>query len=299
MGVVGLGDMGSGLAKNLLAAGFQVTGHDLKPERMAAFEAMGGQPANAAAGVGAASDVVFVMVMNGDQARGVIFDAGLVSTMAAGGTIVMTATIRASEMRAIAADLAASGLDIVDSPVSGGYAGAQDGSLTMMAAGTDAALEKCRPAMQAVGGAIHRVGAEPGMGQTVKACLQTLIGSIFSATFEASVLAAKAGVEAQVLYDVFSSSGAGSRVANTALGNIIEGKFEGTGSHIATMHKDLTIALDLAREMGVPLFTAATAMQLFQAGITKYPDSDNWAVTRVVEDIVGASLRRDRGEKPA
>ncbi len=295
MGVVGLGDMGSGLAKNLLAAGFQVTGHDLKPERMAAFEAMGGRPANDAARVGAASDVVFVMVMNADQARGVIFDAGLVSTMAAGGAIVMTATIRASEMRAIAADLAGSGLDIVDSPVSGGYAGAQDGSLTMMAAGTDAALEKCRPAMQAVGGVIHRVGAEPGMGQTVKACLQSLIGSIFSATFEASVLAAKAGVEAQVLYDVFSSSGAGSRVANNALGNIIEGKFEGTGSHIATMHKDLTIALDLAREMGVPLFTAATAMQLFQAGITKYPDGDNWAVTRVVEDIVGASLRRDRG----
>ena len=295
MGVVGLGDMGSGLAKNLLAAGFQVTGHDLEPERMAAFEAMGGRPANAAAGVGAASDVVFVMVMNGDQARGVIFDGGLVSTMAAGGAIVMTATIRASEMRAIAADLAESDLDIVDSPVSGGYAGAQDGSLTMMAAGTEAALEKCRPAMQAVGGVIHRVGAEPGMGQTVKACLQSLIGSIFSATFEASVLAAKAGVEAQVLYDVFSSSGAGSRVANTALGNIIDGKFEGTGSHIATMHKDLTIALDLAREMGVPLFTAATAMQLFQAGITKYPDGDNWAVTRVVEDIVGASLRRDRG----
>jgi 3-hydroxyisobutyrate dehydrogenase-like beta-hydroxyacid dehydrogenase len=58
------------------------------------------------------------------------------------------------------------------------------------------------------------------------------------------------------------------------------------------MHKDLTIALDLARELGVPLFTASTAMQLFQAGKTKHPDGDNWIVTRVIEDIVGAELKR-------
>ena len=130
------------------------------------------------------------------------------------------------------------------------------------------------------------------MGQTVKACLQSLIGSIFSATFEASALAAKAGVSGQVLYDVFSTSGAGCGVANTALENIIDRKFEGTGSHIRTMHKDLTIVLDMARELGVPLFTATTAMQLFEAGKTKHPNGDNWVVTRVIEDIVGAELKR-------
>ena len=292
MGVVGLGDMGSGLAKNLLAAGFEVTGFDLDPDRMVALEAIGGQPANAAAGVGAASDVVFVMVMNGDQARSVIFEDGLLATMSPGGAILMTATIRAAEMRQIAADLANSGLDVVDSPVSGGFAGAQGGTLTMMAAGSDAALENCRPAMAAVGGTIHRVGTEPGQGQTVKACLQSLIGSIYAATFEASVLAAKAGVGAEALHGVISTSSAGCESSSNGLRQIIDGKFEKTGSHISTMHKDLTIALDLAREMGVPLFTASTAMQLFQAGITKHPDGDNWVVTRILEDIVGAKLRR-------
>ena len=96
----------------------------------------------------------------------------------------------------------------------------------------------------------------------------------------------------QVLYDVFSTSGAGCGVANTALHNIIDRKFEGTGSHIGTMYKDLTIALDMARSLGVPLFTASTAMQLFQAGKTKFPAGDNWVVTRVVEDIIGAELTR-------
>ena len=120
--------------------------------------------------------------------------------------------------------------------------------------------------------------------------------SIFSATFEAAVLAAKAGVSGEVLYKVFSTSGAGSGVCNTALENIIDRKFEGTGSHIATMHKDLTISLDLARDLGVPLHTASTAMQLFHAGKTKYPEGDNWAVTRVLEEIVGAELHRKKGK---
>ena len=161
-----------------------------------------------------------------------------------------------------------------------------------MAAAPDAVLDKCGPVLAAVSKTVHRVGTEPGMGQTVKACLQSLIGSIFTATFEASVLAAKAGVSGQVLYDVVSSSGAGCGVANTALEYIIDRAFTGTGSHIATMHKDLTIALDLAQTLGVPLFTAGVAMQLFAAGKAKYPDGDNWIVTRVLEEIVGTELIR-------
>jgi 3-hydroxyisobutyrate dehydrogenase-like beta-hydroxyacid dehydrogenase len=292
VGVIGLGDMGSGLAKNLLKAGFTVRGCDLSEQRLAAFEAMGGEPMPSAADLGARSDAVFVMVMNGDQAKAVILGDGLAATMKPGGVVLLTATIMASEAREIAAGLDGTGLDLIDSPVSGGFPGAQSGTLTMMAAGSDAALERARPVMEAVGKTIHRVGAEAGMGQTVKACLQSLIGSIFTATFEASALAAKAGVPGQVLYDVFSTSGAGCGVANTALSNIIDRKFVGTGSHIATMHKDLTIAMDMARELGVPLFTAGTAMQLFQAGKTKHPDGDNWVVTRVIEDIVGAELTR-------
>lgn len=293
VGVIGLGDMGSGLARNLLAAGFAVHGRDLSERRMADFAAMGGTPAASVAEVAAQAEAVFVMVMTGAQAREVILGDGLVSGMKPGGVILLTATVHAADAREIAAGLAGSGLLLVDSPVSGGFPGAQGGTLTMMAAGSDAAMQAARPAMEAVSATIHRVGEQPGMGQTVKACLQSLIGSIFAATFEASVLAAKSGVDGQVLYDVFSTSGAGCGVANTALQNIIDGAFEGTGSHIDTMYKDMTIAMDMARDQGVPLFTAGTAMQLFQAGKTRYPEGDNWVVTRVLEEIAGAALRRD------
>jgi putative dehydrogenase len=292
-GVIGLGDMGSGLAKNLIEAGFATTGLDLSEQRIAAFVAMGGRPATNVREVGEHADGVFVMVMNGDQAKAVILgEDGLVRSLRPGAAVLLTATIKPAEARAIGDALEGTGIALIDSPVSGGFPGAQAGTLTMMAAGPDEALGEYRPLMEAVSRTIHRVGDQPGMGQTVKACLQSLIGAIFTATFEAAALAAKAGIRGQVLYDVFSTSAAGCGIVDTALHNVIERRFTGTGSHIATMHKDLTIALEVARELGVPLFTAATAMQLFQAGKTKHPDGDNWVVTRIIEDIVGAELTR-------
>lgn len=295
-GVVGVGDMGSGLALNLIKAGIVTKGFDLLDHRMKALSEMGGIAAASASDAGLGSTAVFVMVMNGDEAKEVIFGGngkdGLVTTMEPGSVVVLSATIHAREARDIAAKLDGSGIHLIDTPVSGGFPGAQSGTLTMMASATDEALEIAKPAMEAVSATIHRVGAEAGMGQTVKACLQSLIGSIFSATFEASALAAKAGVDPDAFLKVVSTSSAGCGVANNAIEQIIDRKFEGTGSHINTMYKDLTISMDMARELGVPLFTAATAMQLFQAGKTRHPNGDNWVVTKITEEIIGTGLSR-------
>ena len=292
-GVIGLGDMGSGMARNLIGAGFETTGFDLVEGRMRAFVKLGGRPAASPREVGEHADAAFVMVMNGEQAKAVILgEDGLVRSLRPGSAVLLSATIGPPAARAIAAGLEGTGIALIDTPVSGGFAGAQAGTLTMMVAGPDPVVAEYRPLLEAVGKSIHRVGDQPGMGQTVKACLQTVIGGIYGATFEAAALAAKAGIRGQVLADVVRTSAAGCVVADTALECIIDRRFKGTGSQIATMHKDLAIALDLARDLGVPLFTAATAMQLFQAGITRYPDADNWAVTRIIEDIVGAELTR-------
>ncbi len=292
-GVIGLGDMGSGLAKNLITNGFKTSGFDLSEPRMLDFKAMGGFTCNGPAEVGKNADAVFVMVMNGDQAKSVIFgESGIASTMSSGGIIILTATIKPSEAQQIGAALKGSGLYFLDSPVSGGFPGAQSGTLTMMAAATDELMAAAKPVMEAVSETIHHVGTTPGEGQIMKACLQSIIGSIFTATFEAAALAAKAGVSGQALYDVVSNSGASCGITKTALENIIDRQFEGTGSGIGTMHKDLTISLNMAEEMGVPLFTAATAMQIFHQGKTKYPHGDNWICTQIMEDIVGAKLRR-------
>ena len=294
-GVIGLGDMGSGLAKNLLNHGFEVSGFDLSSERMEAFARSGGTTANSVAEVGKKSDVVYVMVMNGDQAKEVILaDDGLIKNMPTGGAVILTATIKPREAREIGIEMEGTGVNLIDCPVSGGFPGAQNGTLTLMAAADDEVLKQFKSVMEAISSVIHHVGNSPGQGQTVKACLQSIIGSIFSATFEASVLAAKAGVKGENLYKVVSTSGAGCGCTNIALENIIDRKFKDTGSGIGTMHKDLTISLDLASELEVPLHTASAAMQIFHAGKSKYPDSDNWVCARVIEEIVGAELHRNK-----
>lgn len=290
--VVGLGNMGSGLVKNLLKAGFDVRGWDIVPEKVQAHRDSGGIGCATSAEAGDGAEAAFIMVMNGDQVKEVIFGQhGLLKTMKPSSSILITATIHAREAREIGRQLSGSGIHLVDSPVSGGQPGAQGGTLTLMAAASEEAFEAAAPAMEAVSSTIHKVGTDIGQGQTVKACLQSLIGSIFTATYEASVLAAKAGVNGEAFHKVVSTSAAGCGIASGSLENIIANKFQGTGSHIDTMYKDLTISVDLAREKGVPLFTASTAMQLFQAGKTRHPDGDNQVVTKVLEGIVGAGLR--------
>ncbi|MCY4308091.1 MAG: NAD(P)-dependent oxidoreductase [Rhodobacteraceae bacterium] len=292
-GVIGLGNMGSGLARNLLKNGFPTTVFDLDLKKVNVLAETGCKPAENVSVVGMNSDAVFVMVMNGHQAESVIFGSGgLAETMSPGGVIILTATIEPHEARAIGNKLADTQIDLIDSPVSGGFPGAQGGTLTLMAAGKDAVLDKYEPVMKAISKVIHRVGANPGDGQSMKACLQSLIGPVFTATFEAAALAAKAGIRGENFYDVVSSSSVGCGIVNNSLEKIIDRQFEGTGSHIDTMGKDLSISMHFAEALGVPMHSAATSYELFKAGKARFPDGDNWVVTCLIEEITGAELHR-------
>lgn len=299
VGVIGLGNMGSGLARNLLKNGFTVQGFDIDKGKLDTLAGEGMTSCGSPAEAGQGADAVYVMVMNGADAEKVIFSEsdGLVTTMQPGTVIIFTATILTGQLLALHERLKGTGIEMIDSPVSGGFPGAQSGTLTMMAAADPDLLDRCQPVMEAVSATIHRVGTEVGEGQTVKAVLQSLIGGIFTATFEAAALAAKCGIPGEVIHKVVSTSSAGCGAASNALEKVIDRQFTDTGSHIATMYKDMTIAMDLARANGVPLHTAAAATQLFQAGITRYPEGDNWIVTKLVEDIVGAELHRDGARK--
>jgi 3-hydroxyisobutyrate dehydrogenase-like beta-hydroxyacid dehydrogenase len=290
IGVIGLGDMGSGMAANLVKAGFEVTGCDRNAPKCAGLQALGGQAVAAVADAGQGADAVIVIVMNGAQAQAVAQE--LAAVMPKGASVILCSTIRPAEAREIAALLAEAGIGMVDSPVTGGRPGAQSGTLTLMAAASDEELERCRPVMEAISAKIYRVGTEAGQGQTAKACLQTLTGSVIAAACEAAALVARAGLSGEVFHQIASNSAAGRMSIGESLGNIIDRRFNGTGSHIDTLLKDLIISNDLAREQGVPLHMASTALQLVQAAKTKYVDCDNWAVARLGEEIAGVELHR-------
>ena len=288
VGVIGLGNMGMGMAKNLIKSGFSVIGFDLDDKRLRKLKENGGSTATSTVQVGEETDAVFVMVMNGEQVKAVVAD--LATGLKDRGTIILTATITPEEAREAYSIADLEGVAMIDSPVSGGMDGAHNGTLTLMTAGKKSVFNDCIKILEAVSSNIFHVGEEIGEGQTVKASLQAFIGASFTAIFESLVLGSKAGIKGQTLYDVFSASGVGSPLFKNCASLIMDRKFKNTGSHISTMYKDLGISLDMAKKNGVPLFTAGAAYELFQAGISMFPDEDNWSIVKLLEQISGTEV---------
>ena len=293
IGVVGLGNMGIGMAKNLQSAGFPVVGCDLRAERLDLLRELGGECASSLAEL-AGCDAVFVMVMSGAQVMDVVVgEGGLAQHLHEGATIIVTATIVPAEMRRLEAAMAGAGLNLIDSPVSGGKPGAENGALTMMVAARPEVFEAHMDVLSAVGDQekIFHVGENAGMGQMVKAALQAFIGVSFVGIFESLALGAAAGIKGETLYKVFGSTHVGrTPFFKDCAKLIMQRQFKDTGSHIATMHKDLGISMAMARENGISLFATSAAYELFQAGISLFPDEDNWAIVKFLEQISGKEV---------
>ena len=289
IGVIGLGNMGMGIAKNILKDGYKVTGYDLREACLNELVSHGGEAAVSVDQVGQVSDVVFVMVMNGDQVKDVVTQ--LSPGMKDNGTIIITATITPEEIKDTYKIALENNIKMIDSPVSGGLQGAHDGTLTLMTAAENAVFKDCEKILNSIANNTIHVSQEIGAGQTVKASLQAFIGATFTAIFESLVLGSKAGIDGKILYDVFSTSGVSSPLFKNCAKLIMDRKFENTGSHISTMYKDLGISMDMAKKNGVPMFTAGAAFELFQAGISMYPDGDNWSIVKLLEQMAGTEVK--------
>jgi len=289
IGVIGLGNMGMGIAKNILKDGYKVTGYDLREACLNELVSHGGEAAVSVDQVGQVSDVVFVMVMNGNQVKDVVTQ--LSPGMKDNGTIIITATITPEEIKDTYKIALENNIKMIDSPVSGGLQGAHDGTLTLMTAAENSVFKDCEKILKSISKNTIHVSQEIGAGQTVKASLQAFIGATFTAIFESLVLGSKAGIDGKILYDVFSTSGVSSPLFKNCAKLIMDRKFENTGSHISTMYKDLGISMDMAKKNGVPMFTAGAAFELFQAGISMYPDGDNWSIVKLLEQMAGTEVK--------
>lgn len=292
VGIIGLGDMGIGMAKNIIKSGFGLTGFDLRDERLKMLEDLGGKAASSPREVGEQANVVFIMVLDGKQVYEVATgEDGLLQSMKPGSTIIVSATIEPKQVRAVAESISGKGINLIDTPVSGGKSGAEDGTLTMMAAAKKDVFEANYDVLQAVGENIFHVGEEVGKGQTVKAALQAFIGASFAAIFESLVLGAGAGVKGETLFEVFSASGVSSPLFRNCAQLIMNRQFKNTGSHIGTMYKDLGISMAMAKENGVAMFTTSAAYELFRCGLSLFPDEDNWSIVKLLEQIAGVEVK--------
>ncbi|WP_119165820.1 3-hydroxyisobutyrate dehydrogenase [Algihabitans albus] len=271
IGFIGLGNMGGPMAKNLVAAGHAVKGFDVTPSAVTAAEAAGIVPVETAVATAADVEVVFTMLPAGRHVRGIYLGEdgeGVVAAARPGTVMIDSSTIDISSARAVHAAAAAAGHLMVDAPVSGGVAGAEAGTLTMMVGGADASFEAAKPYLEIVGGkVIHAGGA--GNGQVAKVCNNMILGISMIAISEAFTLGDKLGLDPKVLFDI-SSTASGSCWAmlhHNPVPGIVEtaaaNRDYKPGFATAMMHKDLQLAQAAAQEAGAATPLGAEAAALY------------------------------------
>jgi putative dehydrogenase len=254
--------MGQGVARNLLKAGFEVHGCDVRSEARHVLTREGGCAYATPAAVGAVCDVLIVLVVNAEQTDAVLFgEDGAAACMHAGSAVIASATTAPAFVNGLAQRLARRNLLLLDAPVTGGVSGAADGSLTLLSSGSDAAYAACGHVLDAISARVFRFGTEPGLGSKVKVINQLLVGVQIAAAAEAMAFGMRQGVDPQLLYEALRS-GAGNSWAFT---DRAPRMFSGDGSTHTALDifvKDLGLVLEAAQdaEFSAPLASAAHAL---------------------------------------
>ena len=266
VGFIGVGNMGGPMARNLVKAGHAVKVFDVSEEAMNFAVQSGARAAKSVKDAAGGVEFVVTMLPVGDNVRAVFLVDGVLAGADPGTVLMDCSTIDVETARAVHAAAAERGYAMLDAPVSGGVGGAETATLTIMCGGDKAIFEKARPVLQGMGKNIVYCGG-PGLGQVTKICNNMVAGIISLATAEAFVMGEKLGVARQVLFDVLSTSSAGSFILSRncpAPGPVPTSASSNgfkPGFRANLMLKDLRLSQSAAQTAGTPtpLGAAATA----------------------------------------
>lgn len=288
--VIGLGSMGMGVARSCLNAGLRTSGIDLAPERRSELLAAGAATvaASAAELPDCGFDAVVVLVVNGQQVRDALFGPnGIAKRLKSGAAVMVSSTQSADDAKAVGRDLAALGLLMLDAPVSGGPAKAAAGEMTVMASGPQAAFIALRPVLDAAASQVYEIGAEIGLGATVKIIHQLLAGVHIAAGAEAMALAARAGIPLGLMYDVVTHAAGNSWMFENRMKHVVDGDYA-PKSAVNIFVKDLGLVTETGRALKFPLPLASTAFSMFlSAANAGHGNEDDAAV---IKTFAGISL---------
>jgi 3-hydroxyisobutyrate dehydrogenase len=269
IGFIGLGNMGSGMAANLAKAGHAVTAFDLVPAALERAVQAGCTAAKSAGEAAKGVEAVVTMLPAGRHVREVM--TGEVFTRAAPGTLLIDcSTIDVETARSVAGEAEAVGHAMVDSPVSGGIAAAEAGTLTFMVGGSDAAFVRAEPILSAMGKAVIHAGVA-GAGQAAKICNNMLLGASMIATCESFILAQKLGLDPQTFFDI-ASKASGQCWSMTSycplpgVGPVSPADRDYEGGFAAALQlKDLKLAIEAAQSVSAAVPMGSHAEALYQA----------------------------------
>nr|WP_300147263.1 2-hydroxy-3-oxopropionate reductase [Propionicimonas sp.] len=287
IGIVGLGIMGLPMAKNLLAAGHTVTGHDRSQAAVDKLVGFGGTAAGSIADTVAGADIFITMVPDSPQVQDIVYsEGGLLESASAGLIYVDMSSIRPDVSMDVAKSCREKGIRPLDAPVSGGEPGAVAGTLSIMVGGEQADFDEVLPVLSVMGRTIVRVGPS-GSGQTVKAANQLMVAVNIEALAEALLLLEAYGVDMAAAVTVLGGGLAGSAVLEQKAQKMLNREFA-PGFRIDLHHKDMGIVTAAAREAGVVIPLGAVAAQLV-AALRSQGDGglDHSALLRGVERLSG------------
>jgi len=264
IGLIGLGLMGRPMAANLLKAGYALTVWNRTRARAEEVAMLGAKVAATAREAAAASDVLLTVVSDPPALEAVLWGTdGALAGLRKGSVLVDSSTVAPELARRVAAACAERGAEFLDAPVTGGTWGAEKGELVFMVGGNREVLERVEPVLAAMGKRFLHMGAH-GAGQTVKLAMNLILALEVQALAEALELVTGAGVEAARLIEVLQSSMARAAVLDVKAPMILERNFA-PSFPLRLMHKDLGLAMELARQAGVKLPAGVAAIETYGA----------------------------------
>jgi len=294
IGFVGLGTMGSRMARNLLKTGFPLIAYDIVADRAQTLVAAGARSAPGLPEIAAASDVIIMMLPSSPDVREVVVGAGgLVHHIRPRTILIDMSTIEPRVAQEIAPIVEAAGGAFLDAPVSRGVRGAEQGTLSIMVGGSRDAFEASQDVLTAMGTDLFYVGSS-GLGQVAKLVNNTMAMVNVAALAEAMVMGIKSGADPEILFDIVTKSSGDSYAFRDKIPHILNGQFQ-AGFALDLAYKDLGLALSHGGALKIPMVVAAAARELYGfARAAGHGGSDCRAVIRVLECAAGTEVRLRR-----
>jgi 3-hydroxyisobutyrate dehydrogenase len=284
---IGLGTMGVGMSLNILKAGNELTVHNRTREKEIPVAEQGAKRAESPKDAAAGAEIIVMCVSDTpDVEETVLGENGVIHGASKGSIVIDMSTISPAATRNMARELETKGMKMLDAPVSGGPEGALNGTLAIMAGGDKADFERALPVLEAMGKTVTHVGPV-GAGQITKAINQILISGTYLTVAEGLTLGIKAGLDMEKVIQAISGGAAASWVLHNRGINVVNNTYP-LGFRVRLHHKDLLVALDTARELGVTLPATALVSQMENGLIAKgYGDDDVSAIGRVIRELSG------------
>ena len=287
VGFIGLGVMGKAMATRIARDGYPLTVFDIQKEPLAEMEKLGARIAGSTGEVGEKSDTVIVMVRDYQQVKNAVFPpGGVLSGMRQGTALIITSTITPQDVIEAESVARERGVSVIDSPVSGGRARAEDASLALMVGGDDAVVKENEDILKAMGSNVFHVG-KVGQGQAMKIINQILVSANIASVAEAMVMAEKLGINLQTMYDVITK-GAGTSEVLQMMGPSMLAKDYTPRATVDIFVKDTGIIMDTVRALDISLPVFSAVYQVYRMARARgLGPKDATSVLQLIEEFAG------------